>query len=172
LTLSVLADAGMSSLTYHAIAAKSGISTSALQANGPTRIDAITDALNELSTSRPIPDTGDLVTDLGDDLHEPVNILTTVRARQVLGALIAEAASNPELSSALRSRVVEPRRATVAARLDLDSDQLAIPVAAAVDILTGPIYQRPSSPTLPLTTSSSPPILGVLLARPAGAAQP
>ena len=95
LTLGMLADAGMSSLTYNAIAAQSGISTTTLQANWPTRIDAITDALNEIYKSRPIPDTGDLAADLDDYLHELAAVLATARARQVLGALIAEAVVQP-----------------------------------------------------------------------------
>jgi AcrR family transcriptional regulator len=94
LTLGMLADAGMSSLTYNAIAAQSGISTTTLQANWPTRIDAITDALNELYKSYPIPNTGNLATDLDDYLHQLTGVVTNARARQVLGALIAEGASN------------------------------------------------------------------------------
>jgi EmrB/QacA subfamily drug resistance transporter len=163
LTLSVLADAGMSSLTYNAIAAKSGISTATLQANWPTRIDAIADALNELTKSRPIPNTGNLAADLDAYLHELTNVLATVRAREVLGALIAEAASNPELAAALRSRVVEPRRATIAARLADGGDHLAIPVAAAVDILTGPIYQRALLSDTPPDDELVAAILGILI---------
>ena len=38
--------------------------------------------------------------------------------------------------------MVEPRRAAIAARLAQEPDALTVPVDAAIDILTGPIYQR------------------------------
>ena len=142
LTLSMLADAGMSSLTYNAIAAQSGISTTTLQANWPSRVDAVTDALAEIYRSRPIPDSGDLAADVEAYLRELAGVLATPRAREVLGALIAEASSNPALATALRGRVIEPRRAAIAARLAQEPDKLTVPVDAAIDILTGPIYQR------------------------------
>jgi len=92
--------------------------------------------------ARPIPDTGDLAADLDGYLRQLAEVLATARAREVLGALIAEAASDPELAAAPRARVVEPRRAALAARLAKQPDALAVPVAPAVDILTRPICHR------------------------------
>ena len=68
--------------------------------------------------------------------------VATPRARQVLGALIAEGAANPELASALRERVVEPRRAELTARMDQEPASLVVSTRQAVDILTGAIYYR------------------------------
>jgi EmrB/QacA subfamily drug resistance transporter len=141
-TLGLLADAGMSSLTYNAIAARSGISSAALASNWSSRVDAVTDALGEVYRSRPIPDTGDLDRDLRGYLDQLRAVLAEPRAREVLGALIAEAARNPELAESLRSRVVDPRRAELADRLRREPDALAVPVGAAVDLLVGPLYHR------------------------------
>lgn len=142
LTLGMLADAGMSSLTYHAIAARSGVSAATLQANWPSRVAAVSDAVRELYEARPVPDTGDLAADLDHHLRDLAHVLAAPRARQVLGALIAEAASDPELAAALRAKVVEPRRAALAARLAREPQALTVPVEAAVDLLVGPIYHR------------------------------
>ena len=64
-TLELLADAGMSSLTYNGIATRSGISTATLERYWGSRVDAVTDAIDEICRAQPIPDTGDLAADLG-----------------------------------------------------------------------------------------------------------
>ena len=60
----------------------------------------------------------------------------------MLGALIAEASRDPELSHALRQRVGEPRRREIAARLRADGARLTVPVDVAIDLLVGPVYHR------------------------------
>jgi AcrR family transcriptional regulator len=141
-TLGLLADAGMSSLTYNAIAARSGVGTATLQRYWTNRVDGVTDAISEIFRSHPVPNTGDLFRDLRAYVHELAEILSERRARQVLVALVAEGASDPELAKALRERVVGPRRAEVAARLALEPDRLKVVPEAAVDQLVGPIYHR------------------------------
>ncbi len=143
-----------------------------MQANWPTRIDAITDALNELYKSYPIPNTGNLATDLDDYLHQLTGVVTNARARQVLGALIAEGASNPALAAALRARVVEPRRATLAARLADEPDHLTVSIPAAVDILTGPIFERALLSETPPDDDLVGAIIGVLLTAPTEQSEP
>ena len=141
-TLGLLADAGMSSLTYNAVAARSGVGTATLQRYWTSRVDAVSDAVHEVFGDDPVPDTGDLRPTCATYLRDVAGVLGTDRAQQVLGALMAEAGTDPELAAALRDRVVEPRRAALAARLAADPGQLAGPVDAAVDQLTGPIYGR------------------------------
>jgi EmrB/QacA subfamily drug resistance transporter len=141
-TLGLLADAGMSSLTYHAVAARSGIGTATLEHYWGSRVDAVTDALAEVFRAHPVPDTGDLRQDLCDYVSDVGRMLSEPRARQVLGALIAEASADPELSDALRQRVGEPRRREIAERLGADGSQLTVPVDVAIDLLVGPVYHR------------------------------
>jgi EmrB/QacA subfamily drug resistance transporter len=142
ITLELCADAGMSSLNYGAIAARSGISTDTLERYWTSRVDAVTDALGEVLRAHPVPQTGDLQRDLHDYVHEVGVALSEPRARQVLAALVAEAACNPEFAMSLRNRVVEPRRAEIAARMNLEPQHLQVPLNAAVDQLVGPIYHR------------------------------
>ena len=63
-TLGLLADAGMSSLTYNAVASRSGIGTATLEHYWTSRVDAVADAMREVFAEHPVPDTGDLRRDL------------------------------------------------------------------------------------------------------------
>jgi EmrB/QacA subfamily drug resistance transporter len=141
-TLGLLADAGMSSLTYNAVAARSGVGTATLERYWTSRVDAVTDALAEIFRAYPVPQTGDLRRDLTEYVHELATVLSTPRARQILGALVAEAASDPELARALRERVVGPRRAEVTARLNIDAGRLRVAPDVAIDQLVGPLFHR------------------------------
>jgi hypothetical protein len=90
----------------------------------------------------PVPQSGDLRRDLTQYVHELATVLSAPRARQILGALVAEAASDPELARALRERVVGPRRAEVAARLSVDAGRLRVAPEVAIDQLVGPLFHR------------------------------
>ncbi|MCU1393915.1 MAG: putative integral rane efflux protein [Ilumatobacteraceae bacterium] len=140
--LGLLADAGMSSLTYSGIAARSGVGTATLERYWTNRVDAVTDALAEVFNAHPVADTGDIRADLYAYVHAVGEVLSAPRARQVLGALVAEAATDPALATALRDRVVAPRRAELARRLNADLPRLRVPIEVALDQLVGPIYHR------------------------------
>ena len=140
--LGLFADAGMSSLTYSGISARSGIGTATLEHYWTSRVDAVTDALQEVFREHPIPDTGDLTRDLDNYLHELGAVISEPRARQVLGALIGEAATNAELTAALRERVIAPRRAEFTSRLQHEEHRLSVDPDIAVDQLVGPLYHR------------------------------
>ena len=140
--LGLLADAGMSSLTYSGIAARSGVATATLEHYWGNRVDAVTDALAEVFDAHPVPDTGDLHQDLYNYVREVGGVLSVPRAREILGALISESASDPELGRALRERVGAPRRAEIAKRLAASPDRLKVPIDAAIDQLVGPLYHR------------------------------
>ena len=109
-TLGLFADAGMSSLTYNAIAARSGIGTATLERYWGSRVDAVSGALAEVFAAHPVPDTGDIRRDLRAYMLEIGQVLSEPRSRQVIGALVSEAASDESLAAALRERVSEPRR--------------------------------------------------------------
>lgn len=141
-TLGLLADAGMSSLSYNAVAARSGIGTATLEHYWGSRVDAVTDALAEEFHAHPVPDSGDLDDDLRAYIRDIGDVLSLPRSRQVLGALVAEASSDPALADALRQRVTEPRRRELAERLNTDADKLEQPVGVAIDLLVGPVYYR------------------------------
>jgi EmrB/QacA subfamily drug resistance transporter len=139
-TLGLLADAGMSSITYNGVAARSGVATSTLQRYWTSRVDAVTAAMQEVFDAHPIPDTGDLKADLRHYLTDMGESISAPSGRQVIGALVAEVSRNPELEAAFRERVTGPRRAALEARLRRESDRLAVPMEYAIDQLIGPVW--------------------------------
>jgi EmrB/QacA subfamily drug resistance transporter len=149
-TLDTLADAGMASLTYSGIAARSGVGVATLQKYWTSRVDAVTEALREVVDDHPIPDTGDLRQDLRTFLSALANVLSDPRNRQVIGALVSEAARSPELAVAFRERVIGPRRAQLIERLAREPATLRVPAVDAVDMLVGPLYHRAMIADAPL----------------------
>ncbi len=141
-TLGLFADAGMSSLTYNAIAARSGIGTATLERYWGSRVDAISDALAEVFAAHPVPDTGNLRLDLRTYMLEIAHTLSEPRSRRVIGALVSEAASDESLAAALRERVNEPRRRELETRLRANQSITTVPIDTAIDQLIGPIYYR------------------------------
>jgi EmrB/QacA subfamily drug resistance transporter len=139
-TLGLLADAGMSSITYNGVASRSGVATTTLQRYWTSRVDAVTDAMREVFDAHPIPDTGDLKADLRHYLTDMGETISAPSGRQVIGALVAEVSRNPELAAAFRERVTGPRRAALEARLRRESDRLAVPMEYAIDQLIGPVW--------------------------------
>jgi EmrB/QacA subfamily drug resistance transporter len=171
-TLGLLADAGMSSLTYNGIACRSGISTATLEHYWTSRVDAVTDAMREVFEAHPLPDTGDLRRDLDVYVHDVAGLISRPRARQVLGALVAEAGSDVDLARALRERVLGPRRLEVEARLRRARDQLRVPLDAAVDQLFGPVYYRAVIVESPIDDEFLDSVLSSVIARPGVSAAP
>jgi AcrR family transcriptional regulator len=141
-TLGLLADAGMCSLTYNGIATRAGISTSTLEHYWTSRVDAVTDAMGEVFAAHPVPDTGNLDRDLERYLREVADVLSSPRARHVLGAIGAEAGANLELAQALREGVLAPRRGELTERLEREATRLRVPTDVALDQLFGALYYR------------------------------
>jgi EmrB/QacA subfamily drug resistance transporter len=141
-TLGLLAEAGMSSLTYNGIAARSGIGTATLERYWGSRVDAVADALDEVFDNQPVPDTGDLREDLRTFLRGVGERVADPRSHAVLGVLVSEGARDPELADQLRERIVEPRRRELATRLNQDHERLKVPMDVALDTLVGPLWYR------------------------------
>jgi EmrB/QacA subfamily drug resistance transporter len=141
-TLGLLAEAGMASLTYSGVSARSGVGTATLQHYWTSRIDGVVDAINEVFSAHPVPDTGDLRQDLLTYGRELGVVLADDRARRVLGALIAEGARDPVLAEALHDRAVAPRRAQLVHRLAEEADRLRVPLDTAPEQFIGPLYHR------------------------------
>jgi EmrB/QacA subfamily drug resistance transporter len=166
-TLELLAEAGMSSLTFNGIAARSGIGTATLARFWTSRLDAVVDAIGEVFAQHPIPNTGDLRADLTAYLCEEGAILSAPRSRAVIGTLIAEAARDPQLAEALRARLVRPLQAELRGRIEagvadgeLDPD---LDDTIAADLLDGPLYFRALITGDPANESLVEPLLALLM---------
>ncbi len=141
-TLGLLADAGMSSLTYNGIAARSGIGTATLERYWGSRVDAVAEALQEVFDENPVPHTDDLRADLATYLRHVAEAVGDPRAQGVLGVLVSEGSRDPELAAQLRERITERRRRELATRLNEDHERLRVPMDIALDTLVGPLWYR------------------------------
>jgi AcrR family transcriptional regulator len=171
-TLELLADAGMSSLTFNGIAARSGIGTATLERFWTSRVDAVVDAIGYIFAEHPIPDTGDLRADLSTYLSEEGEVLGRSRSRAVIGTLIAEAAKDPDLEESLRARLVRPLQQELRARLEAGKARgelhESVDCAVVADLLDGPVYFRALITGDPPDASVVDPLLDLLM--PAGPA--
>jgi AcrR family transcriptional regulator len=144
--LELLADGGMSSLTFNGIATRSGVSTATVRRYWGSRVDAVIDSLSDVFAQHPIPATGDAHHDLESYLTDEQRILATPRGRAVIASLAAAAANDPELDAELRDRLVRPLRARFLDRLEhaRASGELdgTIDLDLAADLLAGPVYYR------------------------------
>jgi AcrR family transcriptional regulator len=144
--LGVLADAGMSSLTFSGIAARAGISTATLERYWGSRVDAVVDAIQLMYEEHPVPDTGDIRRDLMGYLGAVAQVVARPQTRAVFGSLIAEAGRDEDLSQALQERLVRPRQRELSARLDRAIERgetrLTTSIPVACTQLVGPVYFR------------------------------
>jgi AcrR family transcriptional regulator len=159
----------MSSLTYNGVAARSGVATTTLKRYWTGRVDAVTDAVGELFAQNPVPETGDLHGDLVTYLTTVAEMLSSPRGREVIGALVTEAASNEVLMETFRKRVAGSRRADLVGRLERQPGRIAGDASAAVDQLLGPLYHRSLIAGLPLDEAFIEAVVAsVVAAAPAG----
>lgn len=140
--LELMAEAGMSSLSYNAVAARSGIATATLERHWTSRVDAVTDALAEILSAHPVPDTGDLPADLRVYLYDISDVLAQDDARRVLRTLVREADADAELAQALRMRILDPWADQLHARIDQSTREHPNLPRHPLDQLLGPLYAR------------------------------
>ena len=145
-TMRALADAGFSSLSFHGVATRAGLSTSTIEYYWTAKVDLVIDALRSALAEHPVPDTGSLAGDCRSYLADFSTAMSAPDAGPVVAGLIDDAARDPVLAQTLRDRLVTPRRRDLEAmvqrgidrgelRPDVDPDVL-------VDTLVGPIYHR------------------------------
>lgn len=144
--LQSLAEAGFSSLTFHGVATRAGISTETLDRYWSSKVDLVADALASVGVERELPDTGSFRGDASIYVREAAADLTDPRLGPVIGGLIGEAAKNPDLADAFRERMVRPGRAALEeliARADRRGElRDGVDRELLVDLLVGPLVYR------------------------------
>jgi EmrB/QacA subfamily drug resistance transporter len=145
-TLDLLAEAGFSSLTFSGIATRSGVSTNNIRRYWSDRVDAVVDAITAVFEEHPIPDTGEIDRDLHSSAEALGAVISTPKARAVLGSLIAATAHDPVLDAELRRRLVDPRRNQLLGRIARAKHAGQIPADTdenwLADSITAPIWLR------------------------------
>ena len=167
-TLQSLAEAGFSSLTFHGVATRAGISTETLDRYWSSKVDLVADALRSVGVEQDLPDTGSFRGDCTTYLREVSADLTDPRLASVFGGLIGDAARNPELAEAFRDRLLRPRRAALEeliARADARRElRDSVDRDLLIDLLVGPLIYRMVVTGEPVGTLVADEILDVVLA--------
>ena len=112
----LLTESGIDAVTIEAIAARSGVAKTTIYRHWPDRSALVRDIVPVLASCEPIPDSGDLRTDLITSMVSLNRRLHQGRYGKALPALIARAEHDPEVAAALDAHIAE-RRSMLAARL-------------------------------------------------------
>ncbi len=144
--LRLLTEAGFSSLTFHGVASKSGVSTQILERHWSSRVDMVADAVKEVLADFPVPDTGSFRDDCETYLGRIAAMLSNPQSLPVIAQLVNEGARDRELASALRSRLIAPRRHDLLHMIDHAITNGQLPPQtdrdALADLLVAPLYYR------------------------------
>ena len=119
----MLAEAGFSSLSFHGVATRSGVSTATLERYWTSKVDLVIEALRAAFEEHPVPDTGSLALDCREYLGDVGVALSTPEIRTVIAGLIDDAARNPDLGAVLRDRLIAPRHRDLAAMVQRGIDR-------------------------------------------------
>jgi AcrR family transcriptional regulator len=143
--LELLAEGGYAGLTMEAVAARAGVGKATLYRRWASKEQLVVDALASL-TEPPERVARAGVRDQLVGLLEAVRRKQGSRAGQIFPRLVGEAMDNPELMTAYRTRVLEPRRQRFERALQEGVEQgLVRPdvdLDHAVDLIVGPMVYR------------------------------
>ncbi len=145
-TLQLLTEAGFSSLNFHGVASKAGISTGTLERDWNSKLDLVIAALNAAIAEHPVPDTGSFPEDCRLLLRETAASLSTPGSRAVIAGLLGDSARDDAMAASFRERLIGPRHRAVMTMVDraVARDELdpGVDAAVLVDTLVGPLYHR------------------------------
>jgi len=154
----VLLDEGIAELTFERAARLSGVSKTTLYKWWPSKGALALDGyFHAVQVTLAFPDTGDIRTDLLDQLHAFVRLMTATPGGRILAELIGESQTDKDLAVAYRSLYSSERRRLAGERLERAQElgQLRddVDVQVVVDQLWGAVYHRLLVPDEPITDS-------------------
>lgn len=152
----LLLDEGIADLTFERVARLSGVSKTTLYKWWPSKGALALDGyFHAVQHTLAFPDTGDIRTDLRDQLRAFVHLMTTTPAGRILAELIGQAQTDPDLAVAYRTMYSSERRRLAAERLRAaqEAGQVRADVdpQVVVDQLWGAVYHRLLVPDEPVT---------------------
>jgi hypothetical protein len=143
--LGLLTQAGMSSLPFSGVAARSGISTAGGRTWG-TNFARVVQVAYETMNAQHVADTGALRSDVRDYLLQATAAMHEPEIRPVIVALLEATVEAPGLTPALRAVLIEPRRRELVAMVERARDRGelrdGVEPEVVIDALLGPIYLR------------------------------
>ena len=152
----LLAERGLTDMTIEEVAARAGVGKTSIYRRWPTKGTLALDAfLVDFLSAQPLPDTGELESDLVAALRAWVRTARDTATGRALVALVAEAQHDADLAVAWRDRVVRPIRAQHRHIIEHAIDRGEIPADSdpevLMDMLYGPAYHRLLHGHLPLS---------------------
>jgi AcrR family transcriptional regulator len=145
-TVDLLKEAGFSSLNFHAVATRAGVSTSTLERIWSSKIELVTAVIERMAAQMPDPDRGAVRDDCVQYVGALASLFAAPWAPGVVAVLVGEAGRHPDLAAQLRVCVVSPHREALLAALrrgvergELDG---GTDVETVADLLVGPLYYR------------------------------
>ena len=147
---------GMAGFTIEKVAKLSGASKVTIYKWWPSKGALALDGyFQRVEPELAFPDTGDIEADLRAQLHSFLRVIRDSPAGPVIGDLIGQAQSDPELKAAYLERYSGPRRAMAVAAMKtaMGRGQLraSLDPETVVDQLWGACYHRLLLPDQPLT---------------------
>ncbi|MEV0890828.1 MULTISPECIES: TetR-like C-terminal domain-containing protein [unclassified Promicromonospora] len=163
----LLAD-GIADLTFERVARLSGVSKTTLYKWWPSRGALALDGyFHAVEHTLAFPDTGDIRTDLRDQLRAFVHLMTTTPAGRLLTELIGQSQTDQDLAVAYRTLYSSERRRLAGDRLraaqELGQIRDDVDVQVVVDQLWGAVYHRLLVPDEPVTEAFADALVGNLL---------
>jgi AcrR family transcriptional regulator len=166
--LSLLSEAGFASLSFSGVATRAGVSTATIEQLWTSKLDLVTSVVEQLQEQVHMPDTGTLRGDCEQFVDELVHVMSVPETAPVIANLVGEAGRDPELASALRARLITPRRAEVMRMLAAGRARGELPptadLAFLADLLVSPLYYRLLVSGEPLGPEFGPEIADAVLA--------
>lgn len=152
----LLFDEGMAGFTIEKVATLSGASKMTIYKWWPSKGAVALDGyFHRVEPELEFPDTGDIESDLRTQLHSFLRVIRDSPAGPVIGELIGQAQSDPELKSAYLERYSGPRRAKAVLAMETAKDRgqlrADLDPETVVDQLWGACYHRLLLPDQPLT---------------------
>jgi AcrR family transcriptional regulator len=152
----LLFDEGMAGFTIEKVAKLSGASKMTIYKWWPSKGALALDGyFHRVDPQLEFPDTGDVEADLRAQLHTFLGVIRDSPAGRVIGELIGQAQSDPELKAAYLQRYSGPRREKAVAAMETAKSRgqlrATLDPETVVDQLWGACYHRLLLPDQPLT---------------------
>jgi AcrR family transcriptional regulator len=147
---------GMRGFTIEKVAHLSGASKMTIYKWWPSKGALALDGyFHRVDPQLVFPDTGDIEADLRTQLHTFLGVIRDSPAGRVIGELIGQAQSDPELKAAYLQRYSGPRRVKAVAAMETAKERSQLrsdlDCETVVDQLWGACYHRLLLPDQPLT---------------------
>jgi AcrR family transcriptional regulator len=146
-TLEILDESGFEGLTIEKVAARAGAAKTAVYRRWPSKVPLVVEALTRAGPELPVPDTGDLRTDIMQIFKSVTGGGRGRRSvERLLPVVTAYVDSNDELMALVRDRYFRPRleamQAVVARAAARAEIRAGVDPELAFDLLFGPLAYR------------------------------